>query len=885
MIKELKTRIQSLIDKKENWETNNPILLDKEIAYIEDENNNLTMKIGDGATAFNELPARKVNAPNWNENDSTAPGYIEGRTHYKDWIEVVPETLATYYETDQWSSCDGYFLYNFSEGQKCKVIVDTAEYLVTSTVENGQIVLTVTGEFIIGINPINNYFIAIFMSTSQNTVFKIDVWDYVQIDPKFVPNLPYKDYDNLIEEIFFEEIPFEGDYGEEGKGLGLIPNDNYRINFNYGSYDAVCKTFIADSQQYNYIGNLVLLEAEGVEDTGETYLVVEVPNLAYAIIDSSEEEKTSVSIFHLKPTIHKLNNDFLDAEWIAKSNIKIHLAESTPSKETNGDLTETFISIIGEDNILKENKNYIIIYNGKEYNCILEKGNNSFISLKSVSLENLLPATFNGFVLENDGVKFQTFYISNEIEPCLKIGIYSKTNNPILQRFLPEGYPYLTEIPTVFLEEQTLSGSEGTFQLPNYISLEEDKKYSVIYNGMKYQLIAKSTEMSGETVYYLGNLYLFNSSLENTEEPFIIGSIPSNNMSAIMIEDTTLTEITLQINSTINKIDKLDNKYLDLDWIPKLNKTDEEIILYDSSTSELPLICYPLFENQEIIFILDGLTYTSKVKKFNNDDGEGNNFELLYAGNIEGINKIGGWEDTTGSFPIILTEYMQYGKDGIFLMSKASNASINSIIIKTYRYNNPIFPNSFLKILTLSEDPYLKNNDFLSINDRMKIEFTNANAIVKNNATLFGGGKILYSQPGCQIFGESGSFYGFSGENFYRTLYNMNGAFQPIIWDIPGVPNNANDEDTSSAEYRYSTVKCPLGMTSNQILKTISVNNVGRPVEWEAIDYNQTYITTTEPESPLNGSVWFDPVALTLKVRYEDTWVEFISGKAEEVGF
>lgn len=56
MDKILNVRMRQRRDTQENWEKNNPILLNGEIALVDTPNGELRMKIGDGANRYSALP-------------------------------------------------------------------------------------------------------------------------------------------------------------------------------------------------------------------------------------------------------------------------------------------------------------------------------------------------------------------------------------------------------------------------------------------------------------------------------------------------------------------------------------------------------------------------------------------------------------------------------------------------------------------------------------------------------------------------------------------------------------------------------------------------------------------------------------------------------------
>ena len=58
---EIKTRIKQRYDTFANWQSNNPILFEGEVARVRMEDNTVRTKTGDGTSAFNSL--------SWDEQD------------------------------------------------------------------------------------------------------------------------------------------------------------------------------------------------------------------------------------------------------------------------------------------------------------------------------------------------------------------------------------------------------------------------------------------------------------------------------------------------------------------------------------------------------------------------------------------------------------------------------------------------------------------------------------------------------------------------------------------------------------------------------------------------------------------------------------------------
>lgn len=57
MDKEFKTRIKNKRDTSQNWETENPVILDGELIIVNKDDNKYDIKIGDGSTQYTNLPS------------------------------------------------------------------------------------------------------------------------------------------------------------------------------------------------------------------------------------------------------------------------------------------------------------------------------------------------------------------------------------------------------------------------------------------------------------------------------------------------------------------------------------------------------------------------------------------------------------------------------------------------------------------------------------------------------------------------------------------------------------------------------------------------------------------------------------------------------------
>ena len=122
----------------------------------------------------------------------------------------------------------------------------------------------------------------------------------------------------------------------------------------------------------------------------------------------------------------------------------------------------------------------------------------------------------------------------------------------IKQSVLPDGYPYFIPGSGFF--------PEATFSVPNedyVISLEAGRGYTVTWNGVEYNSVAKSYTSNGVVYTYIGYDVIHDS--KPTGEPFIITS--GNGTTTIDTVDFYLGNVTLAI-STEDILTPIDERYL-----------------------------------------------------------------------------------------------------------------------------------------------------------------------------------------------------------------------------------------------------------------------------------------------------------------------------------
>lgn len=198
------------------------------------------------------------------------------------------------------------------------------------------------------------------------------------IDPRYIPNMYYEEGGGTVE--ILPEMTIAGEYGGAQilftSPLGLVIGETYtvtvdgveyeRTGMDYGSMAGAPFPICA-------IGNLGILGVEGVADTGEPFLIMDAPEpieeglYGLATVLSQNAEIT-ISIKQDNSVIHKIDNKFLDLEWIPET-------KTVKGDEVVAETTLTYVENASDYRIQNHilscevGKKYIVKWRGSEYLC------------------------------------------------------------------------------------------------------------------------------------------------------------------------------------------------------------------------------------------------------------------------------------------------------------------------------------------------------------------------------------------------------------------------------------------------------------------------------------------------------------------------------------
>lgn len=219
-----------------------------------------------------------------------------------------------------------------------------------------------------------------------------------------------------------------------------------------------------------------------------------------------------------------------------------------------------------------------------------------------------------------------------------------------------EDRPFYAEDPVVttetILEETTFDGfSDGMLQVVTNFTLVDGAECVVTWDGVEHTSICKKEYADGETTFLIGNLALFESG-EDNGQPFAIASIQKYGLSVMISNNIEATSHTVKIVSTTTtqEIHKLDNKYINAEWMAEPPIGYETVFVFDETTVATMEVhgigvtqvifsdTTNINNNSLITLVLDGVEYVSAVILSDGDSHGIGDISIVmngaFAGNI-----------------------------------------------------------------------------------------------------------------------------------------------------------------------------------------------------------------------------------------------------------
>lgn len=186
-----------------------------------------------------------------------------------------------------------------------------------------------------------------------------------------------------------------------------------------------------------------------------------------------------------------------------------------------------------------------------------------------------------------------------------------------------DGISYvLPEYKTAYNEDDV------QFLINKSVEVEAGKEYIVNWNGVTYQCIAKQFDLEGVSCCVLGDVGAMIGEV-STGEPFCILVIPIYAIEAVGFGVAGMpldgsTDITLSIAT--EEVKKLDNKYLDLEWLPTSQVEKIEILpttqIEDDNITTIPSsVITSLIEADTVYVKMSATEFETVVRARGDDDG------------------------------------------------------------------------------------------------------------------------------------------------------------------------------------------------------------------------------------------------------------------------
>lgn len=124
-----------------------------------------------------------------------------------------------------------------------------------------------------------------------------------------------------LEETTFET--YDGGGGEIfGTSFNLVDSAECVVTWDGIEYTTICKTEVVYGIEVLCLGNYILMGLENAEDNGQPFCIAYSPMYAGAMVATLDAEPASHTVQIMSSTttqeIHKLDNKYIDAEWMAK---------------------------------------------------------------------------------------------------------------------------------------------------------------------------------------------------------------------------------------------------------------------------------------------------------------------------------------------------------------------------------------------------------------------------------------------------------------------------------------------------------------------------------------------------------------------------------------
>lgn len=267
---------------------------------------------------------------------------------------------------------------------------------------------------------------------------------------------------------------------------------------------------------------------------------------------------------------------------------------------------------------------------------------------------------------------------------------------------------HYTEQAALILETSVTFDENGEYSYGTAIPLTIGKTYIVKWNGVEYKCVAQDASSVVDGAIGLGNGTAFG--LPSNNEPFVVASMPSNSITGIMSLDGS-TEARVSVTDS-EIIHKLDNKYLDLAWLPCMVKTagetlfDETVHLASSGIALFEEIPFTITPGKTYTVTWDGVEYECVAKHTELTEGiQDGSLQVDYIGNVS-ITSIGD-ENSGEPFVLYTVENTLFYIDNETIKGADVTVKVAEVGLKPNKMPEEYLPDNAITEEKLSEKGYL----------------------------------------------------------------------------------------------------------------------------------------------------------------------------------
>lgn len=450
-------------------------------------------------------------------------------------------------------------------------------------------------------------------------------------------------------------------------------------------------------------------------------------------------------------------NDLTDKPFYEETSVVEVLPETTYVSDPDVNSGEMGGASVG----LEVGKTYIVNWNGVEYTCVgvLFEANGVVLgNLGGIDSENA-ENTGEPFVMLDmpDYGAMQIVPLDGLTSVTVSISGWSTTIKTLDPKYIKDMYYEEEGGVTTILEETSVTcegGNPGV--LETVLPFEDGKTYTTVWNGVSFESPCVGVTDDGEEMYVIGNVAALGIGTTGADCPFVIASLPTEGGTAVFAFEGDGT-YTISITGSDTTIHKIDNKYIDAEWMAKPIVTENAEIIAETTVSGKDVVigsgADEAMKAAKYTVVFDGVEYQCAV--YSAKLGDVYLFKYMGNGALADI----ALPNANGE-PFLLFWYYDTSPDvdGLLFCNCADTES-HTISIFGQAFDYPVLPEHYLPS-SLSER-------------RVVIESEGAAAVSAAEAALLEGKEAYYGSMDSRVLSAETSM---NDPNYPAMVYMQSGA-------------------------------------------------------------------------------------------------------------